>query len=147
MFEPVALDLLDAVIPGASLDRIGGSLAQRLDDVCGRLDPSGRERLCRAGGEKLLGDLDLAPDLRTRRLHPRQLRRLLGQPFAVQPLAFGDLGQLLTALAPAERFDGFAVGGGLLDLSAPFLLVLGLEAGRGTAGANSLRSTSISGVA
>jgi hypothetical protein len=43
--EPVALDPLNAMIPRAGLDRIGGPLPQLLDDVGGRLDPGGRECL------------------------------------------------------------------------------------------------------
>src|SRR6188472_2814233 len=58
-----------------------------------------------------------------------------------QFLAFDRVGQLLAALAPAERFDGLAVAGRLLDFAAAlrhipvlvgvFLLVAGLEASRG----------------
>lgn len=45
VFEPVALDLTDALIPDTRLRRFGGPLPQLLDDVCRRLDPGGCERL------------------------------------------------------------------------------------------------------
>lgn len=45
MLQPEALDLADALIPDARLGRLCGPLPQLLDDVGGRLDPGGCERL------------------------------------------------------------------------------------------------------
>jgi hypothetical protein len=42
VFEPVALDLADTLIPDAGLGRLGGPLPQRLDYVGRGLDPRGR---------------------------------------------------------------------------------------------------------
>lgn len=118
VFEPVALDASDATIPSLGLVRVGGPAPQLLDDVGGRCDPGGGERLRGTGVEKLTGDLALAAGRRARRLHPGKPLGLLRQLLLKHRLARACIAQLLAALAPAERFSGFAIGARFLGLAA-----------------------------